>query len=135
MSEATCGDVDVPGYRAARSSGLRTAFINIIEPDDVVLAEITTGLHLDQFERDLAGIGEAVNRADRDISRLVLVDGFLQIADGDLRGPPHHDPVLGAVQMLLQRQDPAGGDDEALDLEAFAGVDGFIMPPGPVSAA
>jgi hypothetical protein len=31
-----------------------------------------------------------------------------------------HDPVLGAVIMLLQRKSPAWLDDDALDLMAFA---------------
>src|ERR1700680_4819820 len=57
------------------------AFVNIFLPDDVVFPEIAAGLHLDQFERDLAGVGEAVNRADRDIGRLVLMNDFLDVAD------------------------------------------------------
>jgi hypothetical protein len=34
--------------------------IDVLEPYDVVLAEIAADLDLDQLQRDLAGIGEAV---------------------------------------------------------------------------
>jgi hypothetical protein len=50
------------------------------------------------------------------------MDDLLDFADGDLGGPFHHDPMLGAVQVLLQRQRAARGD-QALDVEVFAGVD------------
>src|SRR5262249_37616576 len=134
MSAATCRD-GIPGYRARRTSGLRTPLIHILEPDDVVLAEITSGLDLDEFKRDLAWVGEAVNRADRDIGRLILVNDFLDLADRHFRRPAHHHPVLGAVEMPLQRQHPTGGHDDALDLKPFAGIDGFIMTPRTVNAA
>jgi hypothetical protein len=42
-----------------------TPAINIVEPDDVVLAEVASGPHVDQFERDPARIGETIHRADR----------------------------------------------------------------------
>ena len=55
------------------SSILRRAVVDVLDADDVVLAEIGAGLHLDQLEVDLAGIGEAVDDADRQEDRLVLV--------------------------------------------------------------
>jgi hypothetical protein len=57
---------------------------------------------------DLAGIGEAVHRADRHIGGLVLVIELHVLADGDLGDAAHHDPVLGAVEVLLQREPCAG---------------------------
>ena len=47
--------------------------VDVVEAHDVVLAEIAADLHLDQFERDLAGIGEPMNAADRDVDRFVFV--------------------------------------------------------------
>src|SRR5262249_34988305 len=35
--------------------------VDIVEPEDVVLAEITSGLHLDQLQRNFAGVGEPVH--------------------------------------------------------------------------
>src|SRR5580692_7225452 len=122
----------IPGYRAAPSSGLLATAIDILEADDVVLAEVAAGLHLDEFERDLARIGEPVNGADRDIGGLVLVQDLLVVADGDFRGAPHHHPMLRAVEMLLQGQGPARSNDEALDLKALAGVDRLVVTPRPI---
>src|ERR1700685_2871324 len=38
--------------------------IDVVDSDDVVLAEIAAGLNLDQLHVDLAWIGEAVRRAN-----------------------------------------------------------------------
>ena len=75
-----------PDRRRARTAGRQqiarqalqrsAPLVDVVDADDVVLAEIAAGLHLDQFQRDLAPVGEPVNRADRDVDRLVLVHGF-----------------------------------------------------------
>src|SRR5690554_864360 len=96
------------------------AAIGVLEPHDVVLAQITTGLHFDDFERDLAGVGEAVAFAYRDEGGFVLGEQEGSLPARDLRGAAHDDPVLGAVMMHLQAQRGAGIDDDALDLEALA---------------
>ena len=67
-------EISVISWRASPTLSRGRRFV---EPDDVVLAEIASGLDLDQLERDLAGIGEPVDRADRDIDRLVLVHELL----------------------------------------------------------
>ena len=46
----------------------------------------------------------------------------------------HDDPVLGAVAVLLQRQNAARIDDDALDLEARAHIDRLVITPRPVAA-
>ena len=48
---------------------LRSVIV-ILDADDIVLAEIAAGLHLDQLEVDLAGIFKAVLRAARHIDRI-----------------------------------------------------------------
>ena len=75
-----------------------------------------------------------VDAADRDIDGLVLVHRADLLADGDFGGAAHHDPMLGAVPVLLQRQNAARDDDDALDLKALAHVDGLVIAPGPVHA-
>src|SRR6185436_3871977 len=90
------------------------ALVVVLDADDVVLAEIAAGLDFDQFELDLAGILQPVHRADRDVDRFVLVHGLDQFVDGHLCRSAHHDPVLGTVVMLLQREPPARLDDDAL---------------------
>ena len=53
----------------------------ILDADDVVLAEITAGLHLDQFQQILTGTFQPVDRADQDIDRLILVHGLDKFID------------------------------------------------------
>ena len=50
--------------------------IVVLDAHDVVLAEIAAGLHLDQFEVDLAGIFEAMPRADWHVDRFILVQNL-----------------------------------------------------------
>src|SRR5882757_3277118 len=49
--------------------------VDIFVADDVVLLEIVAGLDLDDLERLAAGIGQAMNAADRDVRGLVLAQG------------------------------------------------------------
>src|SRR3569833_3314642 len=107
-----CKDRAISGRKAIR----------ILEADDVVLAEVGAGLHLDDLERQLARIREAVRLAERDVGALVLGQDHLAVAAGDLRGALHDDPVLGAMVVHLQAQRGTRVDQDALDLEAGAGV-------------
>src|SRR5262249_39727843 len=79
------------------------ALIDVLEPQDVLLTEIAADLHLDQFERDLPGIGEAMHCADRYIGRFVLMVEADALADRYFGDAAYHHPVLGAVEVLLQR--------------------------------
>ena len=62
--------------------------IIILDADDVVLAEIAAGLHLDQLQQDLAGIFQPVDGADRDVDRFVLVHGLDQFVRRVTRAVP-----------------------------------------------
>jgi hypothetical protein len=42
--------------------------IIVIQADDVVFADIRSALHLDQVQRNLAGILQAMNNPDRHVS-------------------------------------------------------------------
>ena len=44
----------------------------VFDADDVILAEVGAGLHFDQLEQDLAGVGEAMDAAERQVDRLVF---------------------------------------------------------------
>src|SRR5260370_36244246 len=103
-----------------------------LDPDDVILAEIAAGLDLDQLQDDLAGILKPVDRADRNVDRLVLVHGLDELIDGHPRSAAHDDPMFGAMVMLLQREPAARLHDDAFDLVAIAIVDRLIAAPGPM---
>src|SRR5579872_4965697 len=93
------------GVRAETAAGgsLMTAII-IVEADDIVLAEITADLNLDQLKLYLSRIEEPMNAADRNVDRLVFVDDTYFGADSDFGSASHHHPMFGAVEVLLQRQ-------------------------------
>ena len=98
----------------------RTVII-VLDADDIIFAEIAAGLHLDQFEIDLAGIFQPMPDADRHIDRIRFHAAILlSVADRHPRRAAHHDPVLGAMMMQLQRQPPARLHHDALDLIAIA---------------
>src|ERR1700761_9453974 len=139
ITRSVRGGEYVNGLNYARESGtppqLRNrsrAFIIVFDADDVILAEITAGLDLDQFQQDLAGVFQPVDGTDRDVDRFVLVHGLDGFVDRHPRGAAHHDPVLGAMVVLLQRQPPARLHHDALDLVALADVARLIGPPGPM---
>src|SRR6266478_7966115 len=92
--------------------------INVVKPNDVVLAQITADLHLDQLQRNFPRIGEAMDRADRHIDGFIFVDEPYLVADRDLCDAAHHHPMFRAVEVLLQRQPAAGMDADSLDLIA-----------------
>ncbi len=77
--------------------------IIILDADDVVLAEIAAGLNLDQFQQNLAGIFQPMDRADRDMDRLVLMHGLDEFIDRYARRAAHDDPVLGEFPANRER--------------------------------
>src|SRR5713226_1716155 len=114
---SSTGPVERTGASSAANGPLALfPAIVILDPDDVVLAEIAAGLDLDQLQIDLAGIFEAVRRSDRDEDRFVLVDDLRLLPDDDPGGAADHDPVLGTMVMELQRKTPGRFHDDALDL-------------------
>ena len=82
---------------------LAFAAIAVLEAHDVVLAEIGAGLHLDDVQRNLAGILDAMLRAERNVGRLILLEQERLLAARDARRAGDDDPVLGAMMMQLQR--------------------------------
>src|SRR5258708_12414131 len=103
------------------------------EENDVVMAEVAPDLHLDQFEGDLAGVGEAMNAADRDVDRFVFVHAAHVLAERDLGRSLHHNPVPRAVEMLLQRKLASGLHANAFDAVAWRPIDILQSSPPPLN--
>src|ERR1700730_17586592 len=74
----------VPGLQTGQSlfCGMPSRPLIIrLDADDIVLAEVASGLDLEELQQNLAGIFQPVHCADRDIDRFVLmhdVDEFVQ---------------------------------------------------------
>ena len=91
----------MPRGARCKSDWLAT-LIDVFKPLDIVLAEITTGLDLDQFKWDFSLIGQAVHRSDWDVHGLVFVHCADLISDGHFAGAAHDNPMFGTVPMFLQ---------------------------------
>src|SRR5690606_37646149 len=125
-SRRLCGGDPCGGTMAGAGPASLSVFVqcdpavDVFQTLDVVLAQIATGLHLDQLQRNLAGVAQAMNRRHRDEGRLILREQEGLLVTGDLGGAGHHNPVLGAMVVHLQRETGAGVDGDVLDLETLA---------------
>src|SRR5690606_34557900 len=99
-----------------RAPSLRPA-VHVLVADDVVLAQVTARLHLDQLQHLRARVLEPVLRAQRDVGRLVGMQLEHVVVAGHACGAADYDPVLGAALVRLQRQARARLDLDPLDLE------------------
>ena len=70
------------------------ASIDVVEPDDVVLIEVSAQLDFDEEGRDLSGIAEAMFLTDGDIGGLVLAEQLDLLALGDFERALDHHPML-----------------------------------------
>ena len=103
----------------------------VVEPNDIVFAEIGTGLHLRLVRArscpDWSGGG---CRRCGNVRRFRSRERVVTLSPTCTSAVPLYDnPVLGAMVMLLQRQPFAGFDEDALDLEALAGNQRGIAAP------
>ena len=112
----------------APRAGLFAAVV-VLEPDDVVLAEVGTALHLDDHQLVVVLVGDPVGVLDAD------VDGLTRLHDDGLAldqaggGAAHDDPVLGAVLVGLVGQPVVRLHDDPLHLVAVALLDDVPRPP------
>ena len=66
----------------------------VADPDDVILAEITSHLDLNNNDGLFGVIAKRVMRAKRDVDRLAWVQCLALLAKLHARGSRHHKPVL-----------------------------------------
>lgn len=84
-----------------RGLALARAGVVVLEPNDVVFAQVFAVLHLNQNERNDARIFEAVGGARRHIGGLVSGEQRFAVAAGDFCGAGYDDPVLAPVMVHL----------------------------------
>src|SRR5947208_15385050 len=82
------------GSRPLDRGGEKSAAVSVLEANDVVLSEVASRLHLDDLERQAAGVLEAMLGAGRNVGRFVLGEQKRLLAARDPRGAAHHDPIL-----------------------------------------
>ena len=101
----------------------------VFDADDVVFAGVLAYLDFDDHERKLAFVLQAVNLAHGDVGRFVRAHVEHVLADGHGGGTAHHDPVLGAVQVLLQGEALARLHHDAFHLVALGGFEHGVGAP------
>ncbi len=102
---------------------------------DVVFPQVGAALYLNQLYGDFAAVGEAVFAAQGDVGALVFANQFLDAVFFHHGCPSHHNPVLGAVVVHLQRQAGAGIHHDLLHLPALPFGDAVVGAPGAVDPA
>src|SRR3954462_14401421 len=101
------------------ASGSRAAEV-VLEPDDVVLAEVGAPHDLDDHELAVVDVADAVRYADLDVDALPRL-GDHGLAVDHAGGPSRRDdPVLRTVLVGLVGQPRVRLHGDALDLEALA---------------
>src|SRR5581483_11101279 len=139
IAAAPCPVTDFRSPIAGHVSLVTVPAVIVLQALDVILAEIITVLDLDDRHRRLAGIGHAMDCVERNVDRLVLLDGLhvelVHIhADGYLGYPLDHGPMLGAVLVALEGEAGARLDDDALHLVQVADVERLIVAPEAIVA-
>jgi hypothetical protein len=117
------------GHLCCRWSFQRHPPVVIVQADDVVLAEVVTVLDFNEHERGATRVVNPVSRASRDIDGISspYVDAVAVECDNALSA--NHEPMLGAVRMLLVAQPLPRLDLNRLDFEILGlGEDGVSAP-------
>ena len=57
--------------------------VTIFKANDIILAQVRTGLHLDELQRYLAGVLQSMNLPHRQVNRLVLGDQLHLVTIGN----------------------------------------------------
>src|ERR1017187_8913216 len=101
-----------------RSTGhaLLAAPVVVVQPHDVILAEVVAVLHFDEDQRILAGVVDPMRPPDGNIDGLTRPDrDHLAVeSDGALAG--HHEPVLRPAGIPLIAEPVTGRHGDRLDL-------------------
>ena len=106
------------------------ATIYVVETHYVVLTQIASNLHLNQLQINLPRVREPMMASDRDIDQFIFVNILDCVVHGNFRRPTDDNPMLGAVEMLLERQCGAWLDDYTLYFEPACAVDLLEVAPG-----
>ena len=96
LKQRTPGSLQILGRRH------RHTRIFVLEPHDIVFAEVTTALDFDEMQRLGARICESMARAGGNIDRFVLRQSALSIAYRHFCDARNHNPMFGTMVVKLQ---------------------------------
>src|SRR6266404_4944761 len=90
----------------------------VLQPHDVILAEIAAALHFNEDQQLGAGILDAMGSSDVDVDRFACQDSDFFVVKRNFGSAGNDEPVLCALRMFLITQSLAGQHFDAFDLEA-----------------
>lgn len=102
----------------------------VFKAHNIILSQVRSALHLNDFQRRTARIDKTMLGAKRDICGLIFTQHNRGFSNGDLAHAFHYDPMLGAMVMQLQRKRRTGVDHNPLHLEPLTQRKRFIPTPG-----
>src|SRR5262249_46484782 len=102
----------------------------ILQPHDVVLAQIIAALHFDKDHRGVAGVLDPVRRAYRDVDVFAGAENDFFVVESNLRRALHDEPVLGAARVFLIAQPFSWQNLNAFDFVSLALVEDGEITPG-----
>src|SRR6266550_5220746 len=76
-----------------------------------------------------------MNAADRNINRFIFVHAAYVVAERDFGRSLDDDPMLGTMEMLLQRERASRLHDNALNPVSWGRVDILVIAPRTINAA
>jgi hypothetical protein len=92
----------------------------IIITDDIVFPKVLTALNLDDYQRYLPGIFQAVVLTDGNKCRFVDIDNLVLVSTGYQCRAGNDNPVFTAMMMFLKRKPLSRRDLDPLDLVTAA---------------
>ena len=111
---------------------LEIATVIVIEPLDVVFAEIFSALYLDQYRVFLAGVTKSMHDALRYVNAFAGSERYLFSVKSYNRRSLEEVPVFRAAQMALKAQTFPGIDRDAFHLVVGFLCQHFIKSPRPL---
>jgi len=101
----------------------------VVEPGDVILAEVVAELYLDEHQVRRAGVLDPVGGPPGDVDGLTSGDRQLGTVQGDDAVARHHEPMFGSPLMALVAEALARRHCDPLDLVVGGVVEDRVAPP------
>lgn len=104
----------------------------VVQPDDVVLAEVVTVLDLDEDEVLTPGVLDPVSDTLRHVDGGAGPDDVVDAIEADQAGAANHEPVFGASRVGLVADAAPGGYQDRLHLVVGSVDQDREAAPGPL---
>ncbi len=111
------------------SCQLFDSLIVILEPHNVVLAQIVAQLNFDDGQFDVAAVSQAMISFRWDVDVLALFQAQFPVAANNISHAFDYNPMFAAARMSLQAESRAGFYFQYFDLKAWSFFEDFVAAP------